>query len=441
VEEMKRRQAEESLRQAKEQVQEAKQREQKSKEGEQKAKEARQHAMQTMLLMNRNAGKREHRLIDAMSNAMKADKAMRLAEQKRQEAEQNAQEALQTMRQVEFRAKRAEDKANFYEEATRTAEETTCNAEERARLSEQRAKMFERRAHGAEQRTSKARQRASEAGEQALDITGLESSVVVSELESTVAILSGSVVSMHREIEELQIIVTSRTEQLRESSETAGLLCIQFETSKKEKLGLLKAVAKLRSAEIDHNTCKYQLKQAHAKAKEKVKVHQKELDAVLKSSNEKQKALSYKVKVAEIDRDSIRIREGSALTLLKNARELILEEKGKLDLLTKALTLAETSCDIHQRELQRVHGEEKEKLEVHTKELDAVRMQRDHLLSTVECAVCIETKVEPTVLLPCCHSFCGLCVIKCLRGRDGHFKEGAKCPICRTATTDAKRLF
>jgi hypothetical protein len=438
---MKRRQAEESLRQAKEQVQEEKQNEQKAKEGEQKAKEAEQQAMQTMLLMNKNAGKREQRLKDAMSHAMKAEKAMRLAEQKRQEAEQKAHEALQTTRQVELRAKRAEDKAHFYEEATRTAEETAWKAEERARQSEQRAQGLERSAHEAEQKMPKARARATEAGEQAPIVIGLESSVVVSELESTVAILSGSVVSMHREIEELQLMVTSRTKQLRESSETAGLLCIRFETSEKEKLGLRKAVARLRSAEMDHNTCKNQLKQANAKAKEKIKGHQKELNAVLKSSNEKQNALRDKVKVAEIDRDSIRIREESALTLLQNAHELVLEEKEKLDLLAKELTLAETSCDTYQRELQRVHGEEKKKLEIHLKELDAVRIQRDHLLSTLECAVCIETKVEPTVLLPCCHSFCALCVIKCLKGTDGHFKEGAECPICRTVTTNAKRLF
>jgi hypothetical protein len=105
------------------------------------------------------------------------------------------------------------------------------------------------------------------------------------------------------------------------------------------------------------------------------------------------------------------------------------------------LRSAEANCNTYQHELQRAQDQVKETSVMHTKELDAMRLQRDHLLSTVECAVCIETKKDPTVLLPCCHSFCESCVAQCLKSSDGSPKENAECPICRAATTDAKRLF
>jgi hypothetical protein len=416
------RQADEAIRQAKGHIQEVEEREQKAKDGEQKAKQTLQR------LKEQAQWATEQWLAQREQCAQK-------------NARQKAMTALETedrMRQMEQRALgaeiNAEISAKVYEKATQAAEEAVRKAEERAKSFEIRAQEAEEKAVG----------------------MGLETSESILELESTVGILTGSIVSMHREIGELKAAASIRTHQMQTGSEALRLLHGRLEESQKaakmshelkeEKLkGLRMSVAKLRSAEMEHISCKSQLQQAQFKAKEKLKAHTKELDAVHKSSILKQKSPSEtaaaKLRLVELDRDAIRSREGIASTLLQNAYESALEEKGKLELFAQELRSTATICDTYQCEMQRANVEGKETLKKHAKELDAMRLQRDHPLSTVECAVCIETKVDPTVLLPCCHSFCEVCVAKCLKCTDGSLKEGAECPICRAAITDAKRLF
>jgi hypothetical protein len=167
-------------------------------------------------------------------------------------------------------------------------------------------------------------------------------------------------------------------------------------------------------------------------------------------------SMRLRIKQYEVDADSRdKQLQGLRETLLQRD-ELLTESEEKAEMFNevgeerlKALKkrqaeltrdAASVETDL-QKQLQQAHANTKEMIKVHTNDMKATRLQLDHPLLKMECAVCFETKKDSTVLLPCCHSFCGACVSKCLNGKDGAIKKGANCPICRALTTTAKRLF
>jgi hypothetical protein len=111
-----------------------------------------------------------------------------------------AQETKERMRQMEQRALGAEINAEI---GAKLCQKATQAAEEAVRKAEENAKQFERRAQEAEERAVG---------------MGLETSASILEFESTVGILTGSVVSMHREIGELEAAASIRTHQVQTGS-------------------------------------------------------------------------------------------------------------------------------------------------------------------------------------------------------------------------------
>jgi ankyrin repeat protein len=430
---------------------------------------------------------------DAVSHAKKAELAMQQAGKKVWEAEQGAQKAVQTAQQAEQRVQGAEQKARVAELRALNAEQAkaTQHVEQRAQWAAeqwvlQRAQKAEEGQKAAELRTKQAEDRALHAKEWAA------TAKVAAEV--TVASLSGNIVSLSHEfqrckanadaqakqIQDLSKALNERNELLEINGDAFDELRGRLQESEKvvttvleleEKLKALKekqkdlnkkAASKLASAEATKESHRRQLKQAQSIEKEleavhvkQLEVHMNELEAVqetFKDFKEKHKDLSKRataeLRSVEMERDAEKGLLEVCAKDLAAAQEKFqaLKEKQK-EVNKKAaskLRSAEANCNTYQHELQRAHDEGKEMLEKHAKEqkeLDVMRLQRDHLLSTVECAVCIETKKKPTVLLPCCHSFCEMCVAQCLRTSGGSLKDGAECPICRAATTDAKRLF
>jgi rubrerythrin len=113
-----------------------------------------------------------------------------------------------------------------------------------------------------------------------------------------------------------------------------------------------------------------------------------------------------------------------------------------------AAALRSADRDVFQKQLQRAHEVDEERFTALKKmmesDLDTMRLERDGLqaeLADFECAICLETKKDPTELAPCRHTFCDVCVTKYLKGSDGNLKEGAECPRCRAVLTGSQRSF
>jgi chromosome segregation ATPase len=181
-----------------------------------------------------------------------------------------------------------------------------------------------------------------------------------------------------------------------------------------------------------------------------------ELESTVGVLTEKLVSMTRRIKQYEVEADSRKKQVKGLHEALLQRDELLTESEEEAEMfyelgeerlkalktrqaeLTKEAALVETDL---KNQLEQARTKAKEKLKEHASKMKATRRQLDHVLLKMECAVCFETKKDSTVLLPCCHSFCGACVTECLKRDDGTIKEGASCPICRALTFTAKRLF